>query len=87
MIRKIPYHLATRLLIIFISGLTLFHILIITEINYFYRPCDSQANITLEMYLYEGSTITLNLFILSIVCKNAGYIKRRYSKRHGSVLI
>lgn len=74
MLKKIPFEFATYSMIIILSGVMIFHILVLLQVIPFTIVWGGKLKTLSEMYVFEMVSIIINTFIIGIVTIKAKYI-------------
>lgn len=74
MIRKIGFRIAVRTMMTLLTGIIIYHLLIISGIISYEATWGGRLETKAQMYRFEGISIGMNLFLLLIVAIKGKYI-------------
>jgi hypothetical protein len=81
MIKKIPFRLAVNFMLFLLSGVILYHSLILSEIIPYNITWGGRLKNVTQMRVLECVSIIVNLFMLATIAIKGGYVKAAVSKK------
>ena len=85
--RRIKIEIAANILLTLFSAVIVFHILVLFGVIPYHIVWGGRLESKSQTYLLETISIALNLFIISVICMKAGYMRVVLGGRVISVLL
>ncbi|MBI3235820.1 MAG: hypothetical protein HYZ42_17585 [Bacteroidetes bacterium] len=79
MIQKISFHNATRILLLMLALITVYHLIILGGLIPFEQVWGGHLKTIQQMFVFEGFSIVINLLVILIVLIKAAYLRLRVS--------
>lgn len=81
MIRQIPYKLAIHIVLIILSMVSIFHLLVLTQVIPFNIVWAGKINSVNEMRVFEFFSLTINTVLILVIAIKVNYLKWNVSVR------
>jgi hypothetical protein len=85
--KRIGFQLAIKTILLIASLITLFHLLILTQVISYKIVWGGRLENVEQMKLFEAFSIAVNLFMISIVAMKGGYLRSVLPEKVESVIL